>query len=212
MEQLIERINKAPAWAKYGGLAIVAVIVTAVNYFMFIQDIEDKIQRAITQEGNLERTLAEKQDIANNLADRRRELDQLEQKLADALTELPDKKEIEELLAQLNDLGRKSGLDIAKVTPESEVAAGFISKIPIKMSVSGNYHEIAMFLQEVANMRRIVNANNIALSMGQSKTDKVVLKADFTATTFRFLDQSGKQGDNSAAGGGAAASAPGGGR
>ena len=31
------------------------------------------------------------------------------------------------------------------------------------MAVTGNYHEIAMFLQVVANMRRIVNVNNIQL-------------------------------------------------
>src|SRR5205823_7685944 len=125
------------------------------------------------------RQLAEKQEIAQNLNERRREMDMLEQKLAEALTELPEQKDIRELLAQLNDIGKKSGLEISAVEPGAESPAQFFSKIPIRMTVSGNYHEIAMFLQEVANMRRIVAVNNIKLGNGQLKNDKVVLQSEF---------------------------------
>jgi type IV pilus assembly protein PilO len=118
-------------------------------------------------------------------------MDVLEQKLAEALTELPEKKEIDELLAQLNDVGKKSGLEIARVEPgkESVTSGEFFARIPIKMTVSGNYHEISMFLQEVANMRRIVNVNGIALDKPSVKNEKVVLQSTFVATTFRFVDQ-----------------------
>jgi type IV pilus assembly protein PilO len=46
-----------------------------------------------------------------------------------------------------------------------------------------------MFLQEVANMRRIVNVNGIALDKPTVKNEKVVLQSTFVATTFRFVDQ-----------------------
>ena len=190
MDKLIEQLNKAPNSLKYGGLAAFIAAVTAANFFFVIQPIEDEI---VGQQGTLaglERSLAEKQEIAQNLNDRRREMDQLEQKLQEALTELPEKKDIDELLAQLNDIGKKSGLDIARVEPGSESPEAFFAKIPVKMSVTGNYHEVAMFLQEVANMRRIVNVNNIKLSVNAAaqRSDKVVLSSEFLATTFRFLD------------------------
>jgi type IV pilus assembly protein PilO len=63
----------------------------------------------------------------------------------------------------------------------------FFARIPIRMSVSGNYHEIAMFLQEVANMRRIVNVNNIQLNSARTRNEKVILSSSFMATTFRFV-------------------------
>jgi type IV pilus assembly protein PilO len=118
-------------------------------------------------------------------------MDVLEQKLAEALTELPENKDVEELLAQLNDIGKKSGLEIARVEPGSETVGGgdFFARIPIRMAVSGNYHEIAMFLQEVANMRRIVNVNNIKLDSPTLRNEKVVLQSSFMATTFRFVEQ-----------------------
>ena len=189
MEQLLDRIAKAPSAAKYGGLAGLVVLLSVLNFFFLIQPLQDQIADQENQQRGLDRQLAEKQEIAQNLNERRREMDILEQKLAEALTELPEKKDIDELLAQLNDIGKKSGLEIARVEPAGEVPATFFAKIPIKMSVSGNYHEIAMFMQEIANMRRIVNVNNIKLGTPTQKNDKVVLSSEFLATTFRFVNQ-----------------------
>ena len=189
MEQLLDRIAKAPSAAKYGGLAGLVVLLSVLNFFFLIQPLQDQIADQENQQRGLDRQLAEKQEIAQNLNERRREMDILEQKLAEALTELPEKKDIDELLGQLNDIGKKSGLEIARVEPGAETSATFFAKIPIKMSVSGNYHEIAMFMQEIANMRRIVNVNNIKLGTPIQKNDKVVLSSEFLATTFRFVNQ-----------------------
>ncbi|MBK7860392.1 MAG: type 4a pilus biogenesis protein PilO [Archangiaceae bacterium] len=190
MEQLIEALNKAPNSVKWGGLAALIVAITAANFVFFVQDAADRIAAQQGEQRTLEQQLAEKKAIADNLTDRRREMDQLDQKLQEALTELPEQKDIDELLAQLNDVGKKSGLEIARVEPSAEVPESFFARIPVKMTVSGNYHEIALFLQEVANMRRIVNVNNIKLGVNNSlsKPEKVVLNSDFMATTFRFVD------------------------
>jgi type IV pilus assembly protein PilO len=190
MEQLLERINKAPNQLKFGVMFGVVVALTAFNYFMMIEPAEEEILSLRGQQVALEKTLAEKQEIAQNLNERRKEMDELERKLLAALSELPEKKDVDELLAQLNDIGKKSGLEISAVTPGAEVPAAFFARIPIKVSVSGNYHEVALFLQEIAGLRRIVNVNNIHLGNGQVRNDKVVLSTDFLATTFRFLEPS----------------------
>lgn len=189
MEQLLDRIAKAPTGAKLGGLAAIIAVISGLNFWMVILPLDEEIDAQEARQAQLDRDLAEKQEIAQNLNERRREMDVLEQKLAEALTELPERRDIEELLAQLNDIGKKSNLDISTVEPGGETPASFYARIPIKMVVAGNYHEIAMFLQEVANMRRIVNVNNIKLSGAQVKNEKVVLKSEFQATTFRFLAQ-----------------------
>jgi type IV pilus assembly protein PilO len=189
MEQLLERINKAPNSLKFGVMAGVVIALTAANYFLVIDPTEDDITALKGQQSALDKTLAEKQEIAQNLNERRKEMDELQQKLLSALSELPEQRDVDELLAQLNDIGKKSGLEIASVTPGPEVPANFFARIPIKMTVAGNYHEIALFLQEIAGLRRIVNVNNIHMGGGVSRNDKVVLASDFLATTFRFLDQ-----------------------
>lgn len=192
MEQLLERINKAPNPVKFGALAAVIVLITAACFFLVIQDIESDIERIRGAQTAADVKLVEKKEIADNLNERRKQMDLLEQRLQDALTELPEKKDIDELLAQLNDVGKKAGLDIAKVVPGTEANESFYARIPIAMSVTGNYHEIAMFLQEISNMRRIVNVNNIKMTTPTLRGDKVILASDFMATTFRFAEQSKK--------------------
>jgi type IV pilus assembly protein PilO len=191
MEQYLDKIAKAPAGVKYGGLAGVVVLLTVANYFGLVQPTEAQIKKQVEQRRKLDLDLAEKSEIAQNLNERRRELDVLDQKLAEALTELPEKRDLDELLAQINDIGKKSGLEISRVEPGKETVGGgeFFARIPLKMTVSGNYHEIAMFMQEIANMRRIVNVNGIKLDKPTIKNEKVMLESSFVATTFRFVEQ-----------------------
>lgn len=188
MEQLIERVNKLATPVKAGIIAGIILVLTAGTYFLVITDIETRIDGIKADQEAKDRTLAEKQAIADNLSERRKEMDALEQRFEEALTQLPEKKDIEELLSQLNDVGKKSGLDIGRVTPGAEKPEGFYSSIPISMSVVGNYHEIATFLQEIAGLRRIVNISNLHLVAPNTPGDKVMLKSEFLATTFRFSD------------------------
>ncbi|MDP3234593.1 MAG: type 4a pilus biogenesis protein PilO [Myxococcales bacterium] len=189
MEQLLERVNKLPIAAKAGIIVGVIVLITAGTWFLVIQDTETAIESLKSQQVTLDQTYAEKKEIADNLLERRREMDQLEQKLQDALTELPERKDIDELLAALNDLGKKAGLEITRVVPGVETSESFFARIPIVMAVKGNYHEIAVFLQEISQMKRIVNVNNLKLGTPTNRNDKVILTSDFLATTFRFITQ-----------------------
>lgn len=192
MEQLIERINKLAVPVKAGIIAGIILLSTGGTYFLLVSDIEDKLIAIKADQATSEGVLAEKQAIADNLNEKRRELDALEQDFQKALIALPEKKDMEELLSQLNVVGKKAGLEINKVTPGAETAEDFKARIPISMSVSGNYQEIAMFLQEVARLERIVNVSDLKLASPVVKADKVTLKADFTATTFRFNDAATK--------------------
>lgn len=187
MEQLLERVNKLPLAAKAGIVVGLIVLVTVGTWFLLIQDTEAAIESLAAQQLTLDQTYLEKKEIADNLLDRRREMDQLEQRLQDALTELPERKDLDELLAALNDLGKKAGLEITKVIPGAETPEAFYARIPVVMTVKGNYHEIAIFLQEISQMKRIVNVTNLKLGAPQLRNEKIILTSDFLATTFRFV-------------------------
>jgi type IV pilus assembly protein PilO len=191
MEQLIERINKLALPVKIGLVAGLVIVITAGCFFGLIQPIDEQITSLKTQQQAADRTLAEKQAFADNLMERRKEMDALDQRLQEALTQLPEHKDLEELIAQLNDVGKKSGLEIAKVVPGLESNKSFYAEIPINIAVQGNYHEIASFLQEIAGLRRIVNVSDLKLGSAKLNNDKVVLNSEFLATTFRFSETKG---------------------
>lgn len=193
MEQYLEQFNKQPMVVKAGAIAAMIALVTGLTWYLVIDDLDTKIQRQQSQLVVLRKDLAEKTAAANNLNELIREMEQLETKLAEALTELPEGKDIDELLAQLHENARKVGLTIEKVEPLNEApdpTATFVSALPVKMSVSGNYHEVALFLQEVSNLRRIVNVSNLKLSKPEIRNDKVVVGTEFVATAYRFVPES----------------------
>src|SRR5207237_1362530 len=94
----------------------------------------------------LEDELIQKQSIANNLAQFKHEKEILERRLAQALTELPNEANIDDLIRSLSEIGTKSGLAINSIEPQAEQRQSFYASIPIVMEVSGKYHEIVVFL------------------------------------------------------------------
>lgn len=189
MEQLLDRILKLRLEFKILGLAGAVLLLTALNYFVWVSDLNDEATRQDTQIQKLENDLIQKQAIANNLAEYRRQKEILEHKLQEALTELPNDANIDELLTQLNETGVRAGLNLTSVEPGVELKeGGFYSKIPVKLTLSGNYHEVATFFDLVGKLKRIVNISDIALKSPEKKGDKVVLKVECLATTFRFVD------------------------
>ncbi len=196
MEKLIERIASARPALKIGVLVAIAAAITVLTYFVVaiptfgapVSEIDGKILVAGREQAKLDQEYAEKQAIANNLNQFRREKEQLEEQLKEALAELPDDKRIDELLLQLQDRATKAGIEILTIEPQSQVNEGFYARIPIPMSVVGDYNEIATFLDGVGHLQRIVNVNNFTFDQPNNRSGRVVLSAKFLATTFMFVD------------------------
>lgn len=200
MEKFIEQIAKLPLGVKIGVVAGALALVSVVNYFVWpsISGIEEDIRKTQRQQEQLDKDFIEKTAIANNLNQFRREKELLEQQLRDALAELPEDKKLDELLQLFQDRAQKAGLDIGTIEPGKVTNERFYAKIPIPMTVTGNFHEIATFFDSLGRMRRIVNVTEILLTDPKDVNGKVVLQAKFLATTFMFLDPS-KAGDGKGA-------------
>jgi type IV pilus assembly protein PilO len=195
VEKLIDRIVKAPLAAKLGVVAALLVGLVALNYFVIgvafgpsISAIETKIRRAQAEQTKLDKEYIEKTSIANNLNQFRREKELLEQQLREALAELPEDKNIEDLLQVFQDRALKAGLEIGSIEPGKPTIDRFYAKIPIPMTVVGNYHEIATFFDALGRMRRIVNVSDVALDSPKDVNGKLVLNGRFLVTAFMFVD------------------------
>ncbi len=189
MNKLIERIVKVPLGTKVAVVGLSVALLTGANWYLVIDGIEQTIARNQSQYKKLEKDLVDKKVIADNLNQFRRDKEVLERRLAEALTELPVSRDIDELLRQLNDVGKKSGLEIVSLQPKNETPQNFYASIPIDMKVSGSFHEIAIFFESISKLRRIVNVSNLSFSSPQRKSEKVILSATYLATTFRFIEK-----------------------
>jgi type IV pilus assembly protein PilO len=188
-QEVLNAVSKMPLGQKVGVVAGVVVLLSAANWYFFI----DPMQTQITQRQGtlhaLEDELIQKQSIANNLAQFKHEKEILERRLAQALTELPNEANIDDLIRSLSEIGTKSGLAINSIEPQAEQRQSFYASIPIVMAVSGNYHEIGVFLDSLSKLARIVNVTNIKMGQARVTNEKLVINANYIATTFRFLPE-----------------------
>jgi len=188
-QDVLNAVNKLALGQKIGVVAGVVALMTAGNWDFVIDPMQTQITQRQGQLRGLEDELIQKQSIANNLAQFKHEKEILERRLAQALTELPNEANIDDLIRSLAEIATKSGLTLNTIDPQGEQKQSFYASIPIVMSVTGNYHEIGVFLDALSKLARIVNVTNIRMSTPRVINEKLVVNSSYVATTFRFLPQ-----------------------
>jgi len=188
-QDALASLNKLPLGQKIAALVLIVGGITTANYFLVVQPEYEQLQRQEAVLRGLEDDLTQKQAIANNLAQFKHEKEILERRLQQALTELPNEANIGELIRSLAEIGQKAGLTINDIAPQGEQKQSFYASIPIVMAVTGNYHEIGVFLDALSKLPRIVNVTNIKMGTPKMSGDKLVVGASYVATTFRFLPE-----------------------
>lgn len=187
MEDLIARLEKVPLIQRVLGLVGIVLLIVLLCYFFFISDYQKQIALKEAQIKTLEAQIVKANNQSKHLNRVQIEVDRLEQRRNEALTLLPNDAEIPELLQKIAALVEQSDCTMSTFAPQAEQRSDFYARIPVKMSIEGNYHSIAVFFDKVSKLSRIVNVNNISLSNPKVNNKKVELKADFMATTYKFV-------------------------
>lgn len=97
--------------------------------------------------------------------------------------QLPEEQEVANLLKQVTDLGTQAGLVFRLWRPGAAVPAesGLYQELPVQVEVTGSYHQVGVFFEQVAGLSRIVNISNVKLAPEPGSGG---LMAKFTATAF----------------------------
>ncbi len=189
LNEQVDKIVKAPIQQKLGVMALLMIGLTTANYFLAVDPAREQFNSKKKELATNDAELVKMQAIANNIGQFRKDKETLERCLTQALTELPNETNMDELVHSLSEMGNKSGLSIGKIEPQAEANQGFYNSIPLAMSVTGNYHEIAVFFDAISRLPRIVNVAGLHFAAPRMKNEKEIIDAEFTATTFRFAPQ-----------------------
>ena len=136
------------------------------------------------EEATLKEDWVGKKRQAVNLPEYRRQLSEIDRQFGALLKQLPNRSEMESLLADINQAGLGRGLQFELFKPGTEVMKDFYAELPIAVRVTGSYHDLGEFVGDVAQMPRIVTLNDIAIETQKEGA----LKFDATAMTYRYLD------------------------
>jgi type IV pilus assembly protein PilO len=177
-----------PFPVRAGAVALCFVILTAVLfYFMVWTDQKPILDQKTAEEQDLRNTFKVKHAKAVNLAVYQQQLADIERSFGALLRQLPGRTEVPNLLVDISQVGVGAGLEEKLFQPSPEVKKDFYAELPIKIKLTGSYHQMGEFVSGIAALPRIVTLHEISIKP-DTRDAYDQLSFELTAKTFRYLD------------------------
>lgn len=174
-----------PLLPKALALTLLVVAIATLGYFLDWRDQWDALEGAQNEEMKLKDQYSQKKAKAINFELYVQQLNEVEQSFGALVKQLPNRSEIDALLTDINQAGLGRGLQFELFKPAAqEKMADFYAELPIKIKITGTYHDMGAFASDVAQLPRIVTLNDITIN-----NDKGTLVMESDAKTFRYLDE-----------------------
>jgi len=190
VERLVEQWANLPQNQRYAIIFGVVLLIVGGYWYFFHTDTTRRLDRAQNKLRKLSQEKRQQVEYVARLAQYEAKFNQLQQDLNEARSQLPDEADVPQLLAQLDNNARNSGLTIVKFEPKPEQPRDFYAEVGVSMNVRGSYHEIGTFVDAVGKMDRIVNVKDIRMTSPKTENQKVIVNSEFSIVTYRFIDES----------------------
>jgi type IV pilus assembly protein PilO len=176
-----------------GGKIILSLVlvglVAAVYFVVFYGDLATSIDQANAAQKQLNTQLAAAMDAK---ADYQKDFDEKtrkEQLAAQQKKVLPDEAEMPSFLASIQNVATASGISLTSYTPQDEEPGQYYAKVPMALTLSGRFHQVARFFYGVGQLDRIINVEDIDMVVKKSteNSEEVIVEVKCLATAFRAL-------------------------
>ena len=199
LEQLrqldFREIGRWPVLFRALGVGLTFVLVTSLLVWYFVVSDQGNLpglRQAEAEQKSLWQTFDQKQRKAANLEAYREQLAEIERTFGAMLRQLPGRTEVPNLLVDISQAGLAAGLQERLFQPGSESKKDFYAELPIKMQLTGGYHEFGQFVSGIAALPRIVTLHDIEITPVTGRNtagDTGQLTLNVTAKTYRYLDE-----------------------
>jgi type IV pilus assembly protein PilO len=181
----IKDVGSWPVLPKVAILGVILLVIVGLGYLFDWRDQWDALETVRNEETKLKEQYTQKKAKAINFELYVQQLNEVEQSFGALVKQLPNRSEIDALLTDINQAGLGRGLQFELFKPAAqEKMAEFYAELPIKIKITGTYHDMGAFASDVAQLPRIVTLNDLVIS-----NDKGTLVLESDAKTFRYLDE-----------------------
>ncbi len=166
-------------------IVLLNVAILAMSYMLvFGKQFQEK--GMLTQDlGQMRQEVNRLTAIKNNMQTTRKEYAELKDHLQDVLRQMPEAKEIPNLLRQVSLAAQGSRTRIKYFAPKDVLPGDFYSELPFEIKYSGLYHSLGYFFDGIRHMERIVRVTSFSLE-GKGTGQKVTLEGSCLAKTYVF--------------------------
>jgi len=186
-------VGRWPLAFRIAAIGMVFVVAACALLYLFVWTGNvPALDKAKADQKTLWSEFEEKQAKAANLEAYKQQLAEIERSFGAMLRQLPGRTEVPNLLVDISQTGLGAGLRERLFQPGSESRKDFYAELPIKIRLTGGYHEFGEFVSGIAALPRIVTLHDIQITRppGRGAGAAEGLQLDVTAKTYRYLEES----------------------
>src|ERR1700746_1390375 len=178
-----------PLPVRAGAVGLAVLLLSVLGIYMLVwNEQRPELQRHQDEEQKLRLEFHTKHAKAVNLEVYKQQLKDIERSFGALLRQLPGKTEVPNLLVDISQTGLAAGLEEKLFQPQPEQKKDFYAELPIKIRLSGSYHQFGEFVSGIAALPRIGTLHDIDIK-SDSKDAYDQLSLELTAKTYRYLDE-----------------------
>lgn len=203
----VNSILELPSSKKILILVGILCVIAGLYFYLFFIPAQNDLKMLRLELDKLIKELNEGKMITRDLEKFRGQIEKLNMELKDALTQLPNEKEIPEILKSISRLGKESNLEFTLFKPKPEEPQQFYAKVPIDLVVVGSYHNTGLFFDRIGKLPRIINVVDFNMTRtkdlkAKERDTDILIRTSCLITTYRFIERKAeeKKGDTKATG------------
>lgn len=179
-------------WPWYS-ILILAILIFAAAFLFYFKPKSATISEIRDQRIQVENEVLQLKAQKKQLDQIRQELERMTATLKDLEVVIPKKREIYNILKQIQELAYDSRLDIIKFINLGEAFKEFYWEWPISIEIIGNYHNLAQFYDRLIDFPRLFNVENFSIRALPNQTDAETVTATATVKTYIFEEAEPQQ-------------------
>ena len=180
-----DSLAKLPPIAKIGVGALFVALIAVAYFVVFYGDLASSITAEKKKEEKLRSELSDARKAEFAYQQDLTELSQRQQHQRELVKILPTETEYPAFLSAVQNVANVSGVGLTAWSPMPEAPDQFYSRVPMKLTLRGRYHQVAKFFHGVGQLDRVINMENIALTEPKKEGEDIVVKVEALATAFR---------------------------
>jgi type IV pilus assembly protein PilO len=187
----LDNIGKWPVSLKIGMIISVVILLNTLGSWLFIRASTKQYTLLRAQEFILRQDFETKQHQASTLKAYRHQLRITNERYKSMLTRLLPRNDVLNVLEKISNTGKSSGVAFKSIVPQTEVIHDTYVELPIKISVIGNYMQLAIFISQLAEIKRIITLQEFTIQqlVSEKSDSDGQLEMQITAHMYRYKSE-----------------------
>ena len=156
-------LTKLPWYGQIGAFVIVCAGAVFGFWNFYVSEVQTDIVLRQTHLTALRVDVNKGIATAHRLPEFQSQVTELEGKLENLRSVLPEQKDVADTLRRIQGLATQSNLTILRFTPAPQKQQPLYAEVPYRISAEGTYHNLGLFFDRVSKFPRIINVSDIAI-------------------------------------------------